>query len=318
MNFTERIRGGGLILTEGAVIERLRRDPSVELDPDVLSAGLPFHPEGRAALARIHREYLDIAAATGLPMVIGPPTWRANPERVARSLGRSCEEVNREGTRLVQQVREEYGETSSRVYVCGLMTCRGDAYDPADALSAEEAEAFHGEQARALAAAGVDYLQPTTLPSAPEALGLARALAATGMPYVLSFILRPAGTLLDGTPLADAMARIDDTVVPPPLCYWVNCVHPDVFLKALRRPRNDTPALRRRLVGLQANTSRLTPEELDGREDLDTADPASFADAMLRLHRELGMRVLGGCCGTDARHIRLLADRLRSAAPGGA
>jgi homocysteine S-methyltransferase len=310
VDFADRIRSGEVILTEGAVIERLRREPSVELDPDVLSAGLPFHPEGRAALARIHREYLDIAAATGLPMVVGTSTWRANPERVARALGRSCEEVNRAGTRLLQDLREEYGQSASSIHVCGLMTCHGDAYDPAGALSAEEAAAFHGEQARALAAAGVDYLQPTTLPSAPEALGLARALAATGMPYVLSFVIRPTGTLLDGTPLAHAIARIDDTVDPPPLCYWVNCVHPDVFAAAMQQPGNDSPALRERLVGLQANTSRLPPEELDGRENLDTADPASFAEAMLRLHRDLGMRVLGGCCGTDARHIRLLADSL--------
>jgi homocysteine S-methyltransferase len=164
-------------------------------------------------------------------------------------------------------------------------------------------------QVRILAFSGVDFIMASTLPALTEALGMARALAEVGLPYVLSFVVRGNGTLLDGTLLASAIRKIGDTVRPWPLGIMVNCVHPENFRSALSQMDN-TPDVRRQIIGLQANTSRRGPELLDASEELDAGDPAEFAREMAALRRDYGLRILGGCCGTDGAHIRALAGAL--------
>ncbi len=316
MNFCDRLRSSRVVLTEGALIERLRRDPAARLDPHVLHAGMIYDPLGRAKLAALYRQYLDIGRDFRLPMILGTPTWRANPERLQAAGFADPAAVNADGFRFVAGIRTEYGAYAEGVYVGGLVGCRGDAYQPAEALPAGEAAAFHEPQVRTLAVAGVDFLMAATLPAVCEALGIARAMAACGVPYVLSFVVRPTGTLLDDTPLAEAVAQIDAAARPPPLAYAVNCVHPRVFAQALLAAMRTSPDVKDRVLGLQANTSALSPQELDHLGQLDSAEPEPFAQAMLDVHEQLGTRILGGCCGTDDRHIRCLAQRIRAAAQG--
>ena len=302
--FSDLLARSPVILTEGAVIERLRRETGLALDPHVANAGFVYDAAGRAALAAIYNEYLDVAARHRLPILLLTPTWRAGPERVARA-GLGDRDVNGDCFRFLDAIVRVYrGRTT--VAIGGLMGPAGDAYDPAGALPAREAAAFHAPQARALARAGVGLLIASTLPAAPEARGLAEAMAATGLPYLLSFVVRPDGTLLDGTPIADAAREIDDRVSPPPAGFLVNCVHAAVFRQAFA-PAPNRALAGRRLIGFQANTSRLSPEELDGRPGLDAGDPDEFGRQMGRLHSEFGIRLLGGCCGTDARHIEAIA-----------
>ena len=135
-------------------------------------------------------------------------------------------------------------------------------------------------------------------------------MAATQCPYLISFVVRPTGTLLDGASLIDAITAIDAQVGPVPTGYLINCTHPDLARSALFHPINPSTTVRQRIIGLLANTAALSPEELDGREDLVAEEPTHFAKAMLDLHRSPGLKILGGCCGTDDRHIRALAGRL--------
>jgi homocysteine S-methyltransferase len=179
MTFAELIESRRLALTEGAVIERLRRDASVRLDPHVLHAGMIYDEAGRAALGRIYRSYLDIGREFDLPMIVSPPTWRANPERLraaglADGIGGDGEtrrglDVNGDACRFLAEIRASYGAFAERIYIGGLMGCRGDAYDPCAGLSEREAAEFHRPQARALAAAGVDFLMAATLPAYSDA-----------------------------------------------------------------------------------------------------------------------------------------------------
>lgn len=290
------------VLAEGSVVERLRRDPRVKLDPFLAHAGFIYQPEPRMLLANIYRQYLDIARDCGLPMICLSPTWRANPERVAAA-GMAGRDVNGDAVRFLRGIREDYPET--RVFLGGLIGCRGDAYRPREALPAAEAAAFHRPQLDALARAGVDFLLASTLPAAAEALGIARAMAGAGLPYLLSFIVAANGTLLDGTPIARAMAEIDGAVAPAPEGYLVNCVHTSVFASAMSFVEDG-----RRVLGLQANTSRKSPAELEGLAQIDTEEPQVFAQGMAELRRRFRLRILGGCCGTDHRHIRALAVQL--------
>jgi homocysteine S-methyltransferase len=294
------------ILFEGAVIERLRRLPGIHLDPHILHAGFVYDLYSRPHLAQIYRRYMEIGRHHDLPLVVLTPTWRANPERV-RQAGLASRQVNREGFHLLAALRDEQKSYARRISIGGLMGCRGDAYRPQEALSRARARRFHFSQAAALAEAGVDLLMGATLPALSEALGMGQAMAETGIPYLLSFVVRPTGTLLDGTPLHQAIAQIDAAVHPSPLAYMVNCVHPDVFAQAFTQVQHTAAETSARILGLQANTSAKPPEELDGADALQGQDPARFADAMLRLHKRLGVRALGGCCGTDDRHIAALA-----------
>ena len=297
------------ILGEGAVIERLKRSPGIRLDENVVNSALIYEESGRAALEAIYRQYLEIGQRYQLPLLLSTPTWRAGRERIAAA-GLAGRDLNGDNSRFLAELRDSYGDYAQNVAICGLMSCRGDAYKPAEAMSAESASEFHAWQANALAAAGVDLLLAATLPALSEAIGLAQAQAGTGLPYVISFVVYADGTLLDGTPLKTAIETIDNAVTPRPLAYLINCTHASIFRSALLSERNSSARVRERIIGLLANTAALSPEELDASTELVEEAPEIFGSSVAALRNELGMKVLGGCCGTDERHIEALARKL--------
>ena len=311
MNFNETIQAQKPILTEGAMVERVRRHPDVTLDPEIAHAGLIYDPGGRNVLAEIYRQYLSIGSRHDLPMLTLAPTWRANPERILKAGGKyKVETLNRDCVSFLKEIRDEFTDYGKKIFVAGMLGCRGDAYNPKAALSEKEATRFHGHQVAALAASGVDFIKAATLPAVSEALGIARAISNTGLPAVISFVIRPDGAVLDGTPLHTAVERIDAAVSPAPAFYMVNCVHPTVFIRAMGIETALSEKVTRRVLGFQANTSAKSPEELDKLNYLDTTEPDLFAKMMLEIHQAYGTRVMGGCCGTDDSHIEKIAEQL--------
>lgn len=306
------IENAEVILGEGAVIERIKRESNQELDPYIVNAAFIYDELQRSLLADIFKGYLDIGNTTGLPLLLSTPTWRASLERI-QSAGYAERNVNADNYKFLDNLRKAYGAYAEKVVICGLMSCRGDAYNPAERLSEKEAERFHSWQANKLAEAGVDCLLAATLPALSEAVGLAAAQAATGKPYIISFVLRPQGTLLDNTPLEEAINTIDAHVHPKPLAYLANCTHASIFRSAISHQQNASPLIRKRIIGLLANTAALEPEALDNSENLIGEKPDAFGRDMARLKEEFGLKLLGGCCGTDERHIKALADNLTSA-----
>jgi len=310
--FLRTLANEKVLLTEGSMYERLRRLPGARFDAALAQAAMVFDPQSRRALEHAHREYLDIGRAHGLPMVALADTWRANRERIQQSPF-ATEDVNGACVRMLCELRDEYSSTAAPVFVGGMLGPKGDAYTPAAAPPTDEAESFHSYQADKLAGADVDFLKASTLPSVAEAIGLARAMSRTSFPYFLSFVIRPDGTVLDGTPLNQAFDRIDQAVEAPPAAYYVNCVHPSVLLTALERLRMDPEHSRSldRLVGFHANTSARSPEELDALEDIETDDPRRYAALMRDIFERHGLKILGGCCGSGPEHIEHLARELR-------
>ena len=309
ISIAEFLRSSPRILGEGAVIERLRRSGDLELDPFLVNSAFIYEDAKRAALETICRQYLDIGHEFDLPLLLSTPTWRANQERIDAA-GYAGVDVNGDNLRFLDALRKRYGEYAKKVVICGLMSCRGDAYSPADALAVDAAQTFHAWQAGKLADAGCDFLLAATLPALSEATGLALALAATGKPYIISFVARPEGTLLDGTPLKEAVAAMDTAVTPRPLAYMINCTHVTFARAALMHEANSSFLVRQRVIGLLANTAALSPEDLNDSTRLVEEDPETFGKSVAALHRELGLKILGGCCGTDDRHIRSLAAEL--------
>lgn len=305
MTFRETIKTREFILTEGSVIERLRRNPSLTLHPDVLHAAFIYEESGGEALTSLYRQYMDISQKYDLPMLNFTPTWRADRDRLKRS--GLFRDLNGDGVRFVKNIHHQYGDHAQHMFVGGLIGCRGDAYKPEETLTTEEAVQYHRFQLEHLAAGEPDFLIAQTLPAIPEALGIAKAMSMYHLPYIVSFIVNGSGELLDGTLLEDAIRLIDGEADPKPDFYMVNCVHPSRFDSALQKVfarGNETAG---RLTGLQANTSYKSPEELDGLTYLDSQEPGPFGDAMKVLGRTYGTRILGGCCGSDHRHIEAIA-----------
>ena len=307
--FAEFFKKNQCILGEGAVIERLRRNSDIELDPHIVNSAFIYDKSRGAALSGIYQQYLDIGHKYNLPLVLSTPTWRASRERIEKA-GYAKMDVNADNFRFLDAIRKSYGEYAGKIVISGLLSCRGDAYNQSEALTANDAHAFHAWQANRLAEAGVDFLLAATLPAFSEAAGLARALAATGKPYIISFLTRSEGTMLDGTPLKDVISKIDTDVNPKPIAYMVNCTHTSFFKSAMMHAAHSSATVRKRIAGLFANTAALKPEELDNSEELVEEDPQTFGKSVAGLHTELGMKILGGCCGTDDRHIDSLAKRL--------
>ena len=305
MDFASCLAAGSSVLMEGALGERLKREYQLRFDEHVAMAGLVYEAQGRAALIELWSEYADIAQLHGLPLLATTPTRRANRERVSAS--RYDRSIIRDNVSLLRGLQEQ---SSAEVHVGGLMGCKGDAYRPTDVLPAAEARSFHAWQAGLFAEAGADFLYAGIMPVLPEAIGMAQAMGDSGLPYIISLMIRDNGRLLDGATIHDAIQTIDSSVDVQPECYMTNCVHPTVLYAALSRPFNSTELVRARFSGIQANASRLSPEDLDDASDLESSDPVLLADAMIRLRDDKKLRVFGGCCGTDGTHIEEIARGL--------
>ncbi len=310
MNFKTVVTQSKVILTEGGVVERIKRDPSVNLDPDIAHSGLIYDVNGLKVLKKIYTQYIDIGQKYNLPFLSLAPTWRANPERIRQSVFKNHKNINKDCVDFLKGIRDSYADYSENIFIGGLMACRRDAYRPDEALSKKQARLFHQQQAEWLAQSGVDFIKGATLPAVSEAYGLASAISCFDIPYILSFVLTPDGAILDGTPLHEAIEMIDSEIDPCPIFYMANCVHPTVFEKAVHKESLISKTVQKRLLGFQANTSAKSPEELDNLSYLDTSDPDEFGQLMASLHQQFGLKVLGGCCGSDHHHIIEIAKRI--------
>lgn len=305
MSFTACVERSGLLLMEGALGERLKRDYRLDFDPHVAMASLALRQQGAEALQTLWRQYMAIAGAHGLPFLATTPTRRANRERVTQG-GFDSGII----ARNMALLREVQRQSPVEMYAGGLMGCKGDAYTGQGALSRQEARDFHLWQAALFAQAGADFLYAGIMPTLPEAAGMAQAMAGTGLPYIISLTIRRDGRLIDGTSIHDAILYIDSVASPRPVCYMTNCVHPAILYEALCQPINRSRTVTERFLGIQANTSPLSYEELDGAEELHCSPPGDFAREMARLREISKIKIFGGCCGTDHRHMERLAQAL--------
>ena len=236
MNLPQLLKKNSRILMEAAVVERLRRTEGVSFHETLVHAPLIYERHAKEAMADIYREYIGIALAAELPLLMCTPTWRCNAERVAAWTGKGLmagdvhESINEDAVQFLKSLRAEYDNVTDRLGIGGMLGCKNDCYLPQQSLSTEDAEAFHAWQVERLAGAGVDFLIAETLPETLEALGIARAMERTGLPYVIGFVIARDGRILDGRTLAEAMDFIDCSTPRAPLGYMVNCAHPD-FLR---------------------------------------------------------------------------------------
>ena len=268
--------------------------------PEFAAYPLVHTEEGRKVLRDYYQEYAEIAARAGKGLRLETPTWRANTDWGAK-LGDdkgALSAVNRAGVEFVREVTESWRDRIPDIVVSGNIGPRGDGYIAGDVPDPDEAAEYHSPQLEAFAAAGADQAAALTLTSPEEAIGVVRAAEAAGLAMMIAFTVETDGRLPDGTPLAEAVQQVDETA--PPASFMVNCAHPTHVLPAF----GSDVAWVERIQGLRVNASTLTHAELDEAEELDEGDLGELVPAHRTLEEKLpSLAVVGGCCGTDSRHV---------------
>lgn len=300
-----------LFLTDGGIETDLIFNRGIDL-PFFASILLLRTPEGEAALDGYIRPYLELARRQGTGFELVSASWRASPDWAPR-FGISEEELdelNRKSIDRLRAIQRDFDDVPT--IVSGCIGPRGDGYDPGRIMSVDEAREYHRRQASTLARAGADQIAALTMTNIPEATGVALAAKSLDVPVVISFTVETDGLLPTGDTLQDAIAAVDDATGSYPAYYMVNCAHPDHFAGALR----EGGEAMRRIRGIRANASRCSHAELDAMTELDDGNPQELA-LLYRLIRESfpGITVLGGCCGTDVRHIAAIAEACATREP---
>ena len=297
---------GRLFLTDGGLETDMIFNHGFEL-PAFASHTLLDSDVGRAALKTYFLNYLRVAQAHDAGFVLDCPTWRAQGA-FAGELGVAETDlwrINRDAVRFAQSLRETVAN-SVPVVINGLVGPCGDAYMSTDSLSPAQAQDYHAQQVGWLADAGVDMISAMTFTDTDEAIGVVCAAQAVGVPSAVSFTVETDGRLPSGEALGSAIKRVDRATNSGPAYYMINCAHPEHFVDVL-----DDPLWLRRLRGLRCNASRKSHAELDACETLDDGDPAEFGALYADLVRRMPwINVLGGCCGSDLRHVAAVAQAI--------
>lgn len=297
---------GRPFLTDGGIETTLVFHDGFEL-PYFAAFHLLREEQGVAALRRYFRRYADIAARFGTGLILESATWRASADWGAR-LGYSAKELavaNRAAIGLLERLRDEL-EDGRPVVISGCVGPRGDGYVAAETMNAAEAAAYHLQQVETFAKTAADMICAITMNYAAEAIGVVRAARRSGMPVAVSFTVETDGRLPTGQPLGEAMQEVDDATGGYASYFMLNCAHPEHFAGAFAGDHAWTARIR----GLRANASRQSHAELNEATELDAGDPAELASGYAALRRGplRQVNVLGGCCGTDHRHVERIAE----------
>jgi S-methylmethionine-dependent homocysteine/selenocysteine methylase len=296
-----QLSGDRLYITDGGLETTLIFHLGLDL-PDFAAFDLLRDDTGTEALRRYFEPYLAIARERGAGLVLDSATWRASRDWGER-LGYSLEELaeaNRRAVALTEELRASAPDVPT--VLNGVVGPRGDGYVVGETMTAAEAEDYHAEQIGTFAETATEMVSAITMTYVDEAVGITRAAQAAGLPAAISFTVETDGRLPSGQPLGEAIEQVDAETGSSPAYFMVNCAHPTHFADVLDGP------WRERIAGIRANASTMSHAELDAATELDEGNPTELAAQYLALRDRLpNAKVLGGCCGTDDRHIAAIA-----------
>jgi homocysteine S-methyltransferase len=265
------------------------------------------HEAGRAAIRAYFEPFLDLARRSGAGFVLSATTWRANPDW-GTQLGYDSETLaaaNRRSIDFMVELRADSAAWGRPLLVEGLIGPRGDAYAPSSLMSSDEAERYHSTQLQTFSDTPLDFATAMTITYADEAVGIVRAASRVGVPIAVSFTVETDGRLPSGQALRAAIEQVDAETDGAAEHFMINCAHPIHFESALE----DHGRWLERIRGVRANASMLSHAELDEADELDDGDPADLGARYAALRDMLpNLGILGGCCGTDIRHVTYICD----------
>lgn len=293
-----------LFITDGGIETTLIFREGLDL-PDFAAFDLLKHHAGYQVLYKYFQTYATLARKYQVGLILESATWRANPDWGTK-LGYSSTALaamNRNAIALLHEIRKQYETEQSRMVISGCVGPRGDGYIPSNAMTANEAQEYHRSQIEMFRDANADLVTAITMNYGEEAIGIARAAQSVGMPVVISFTVETDGNLPTGQTLKDAIKQVDATTNNAPAYYMINCAHPHHFADVLA---TDEPWLER-IRGIRANASSKSHAELNESADVDEGNPEELGSQYHEILDKLPhINVLGGCCGTDDRHIEAI------------
>lgn len=297
-------------VTDGGMETTLIFHEGIDL-PAFAAFDLLKNAEGIAHVRHYYETYAALAHRHRRGLVLEAPTWRANRDW-GDKLGydtAALRQVNRQAIALLEDIRAAYETATEPVVISGAIGPRGDGYNANARMSAAQAEAYHREQIETFAATAADMVAAFTINYVEEAIGIVQAAKTAQMPVAISFTLETDGRLPSGQPLREAIAQTDAATAAYPAYYMINCAHPTHFSAVL-----DGGAWVDRIRGLRANASRKSHAELDESTELDAGNPAELGAQYRQLQGALrNLAVVGGCCGTDHRHVDAICTAFASA-----
>ena len=295
---------GDLFLTDGGIETAMVFHEGLDL-PHFAAFHLLNDAKGQDAFKKYFHSHCTIAKKYKVGFILEAVTWRANLDWAIK-LGYSTaglEEMLHKAVEFLVPFRNEYENEDSSMVISGCIGPRGDGYVPRELMSINEAEDYHSHQIETLSKADADMLTALTLNYVEEAIGIARAAKSHHMPIVISFTLETDGKLPTGQSLKNAIEQVEAETDQYPVYYKINCAHPSHFEHVVS---TGEPWLHK-IKSLRANASSCSHAELDEAEELDEGDPIELGQQYRALREKLpNLNVLGGCCGTDSRHIEAI------------
>lgn len=298
---------GELFLTDAGLETDLIFNHGIEIREFAAHTLLP-DAAGREALASYFRGFLSLAREMETGFILDSQTWKAHTHW-AEDLGASEDELraaNSEAIAFIAQLRDAFSTNAKPIVLNGVIGPRGDAYAPEVEVAVHEAEQYHAKQLDWLAETDIDMVTALTFTQSDEAIGFVRAARRAGLPVVVSFTVETDGNLPTGQPLKEAIGAVDQATNSSAAYFMVNCAHPDHFSRIL-----EDADWARRIRGIRCNASRKSHAELDESETLDAGDPVELGGQYKTIKTKMPwLNIVGGCCGSDLRHVTQIARAL--------
>jgi len=245
---------------------------------------------------KIHREYVDAGAD-----VVETNTFGANRYKLKlHGLEDRLTEINRRGAEIAR------GAAGSDRLVAGSLGPLGIKIEPWGPTSFEEASEAFAEQAAALQEGGIDLFSLETFADLNEIHQAIRGVrSVSDLPIMAQMTLQSDGFGLYGTSPAEFARRLAEWRAD---VVGVNCsVGPKVMLDAVEKMVEAVDTY----ISVQPNAG--IPQSIEGR-NMYLVSPEYLAEYARRFV-QVGVRVVGGCCGTTPSHIRAIRDALRTVRP---
>lgn len=302
--------GQDFFLMDGGLETTLIFHHGVDL-PEFASFPLLTTAVGREMLNRYYRQYLEIARNAQANFILDSVTWRANPDWGKR-LGYDSEalaDINREAIAHIEALRHGYERDDAQskhtqIVISGCIGPRGDGYAIENVMDTREAEDYHAPQINTFASTSADMVCAFTINYPEEAIGIVRAAQGAQMPVSISFTVETDGHLPNGQSLPGAIQQVDAATAAYASYFMINCAHPTHFEKSLMGSEPELSRIR----GVRANSSRKSHQELNDSTELDSGNPMELGQHYVAIKQQLQqLNIMGGCCGTDHRHIAQIA-----------
>ena len=295
---------GDLYLTDGGIETTMIFHENIVL-PHFAAFTLLNNQEGLDALTRYYESYCKIAVENNVGFILESATWRASTDW-AKKLNYSKETLDQmihQSIEFLLPIREKFENNATKMVISGCVGPRGDGYVPGEKMSSKEAKNYHVMQIKTLSETDVDMITALTFNYVDEAIGVVKAAKEFGMPIVLAFTVETDGNLPTGQSLKEAIEQVDSETNQTPIYYQINCAHPSHFENVVSTGESWLD----KIHSLRANASSCSHAELDEAEELDEGDPIALGNQYRELRNKLhNLNVLGGCCGTDQRHIEAI------------